>query len=294
MTKTAPIAKSRRSGGPKSEDGKRVSSRNALKTGVYSSMIVLPGEDESAFRELEEQFVRDFDPRDIVESAIVRELATITWKKLRLEKLEQSSFLRTMNAPLRDYDFSDYGIHFNKDTFALFLRGLVVTKEEAKAQESKLAIASQFQGKFLASEQYRTIYLKYPDIYREIVEIGLSCDCFASEPSIDELVLSYIELEDGGEQSLGSFALGQIIAAAQSTIWYFKRYDTIQAVVAKIKEERLLEIMQIDKTRRIHDDLSRTFYRALTELRKHQDWRRRELIVDISPKEGGGSKRLEE
>ena len=164
MAKTAPVTKSRRSGGPKSEEGKRASSRNALRTGVYSSMIVLPGEDESAFRELEEQFIRDFDPRDIAESAIVRELATITWKKLRLEKLEQSSFLRAMNAPINDYDFSDYGIRFNNETFAFFLRGLVVTKGEAKAQESRLAIASQFQDKFVTSEQYRTINLKHPEI----------------------------------------------------------------------------------------------------------------------------------
>ncbi|WP_108507847.1 hypothetical protein [Polynucleobacter acidiphobus] len=292
MAKTAPVTKSRRSGGPKSEEGKRASSRNALRTGVYSSMIVLPGEDESAFRELEEQFIRDFDPRDIAESAIVRELATITWKKLRLEKLEQSSFLRAMNAPINDYDFSDYGIRFNNETFAFFLRGLVVTMEEAKVQESRLAIVSKFQGKFLTSEQYRTIHSKHPEIYREIVELGLSCNCFDSEPSIDELVLSYIELENGGEQSLASYALERIIKSAQNILWYFKRYDAIQEAVVKIKEERLLELMQIDKTRRIHDDLSRTFYRALTGLRKHQEWRRRALIVDISPEEGEGSRRL--
>lgn len=199
-----------------------------------------------------------------------------------------------MNAPINDYDFSDYGIRFNNETFAFFLRGLVVTKEEASAQESRLAIASKFQDKFLTSEQYPTIHLKHPEIYREIVELGLSCNCFDSEPSIDELVLGYIELENGGEQSLASYAFEEIINSAQNILWYFKRYDAIQDAVAKIKEERLLKLMQIDKTRRIHDDLSRTFYRGLTELRKHQEWRRRALIVDISPKEGDGSKRLEE
>ena len=294
MPKSSPITKSRRSGGPKSDEGKRVSSRNALKTGVYSSMIVLPGEDEAAFRELEEQFIRDFDPRDIAESAIVRELATITWKKLRLEKLEQSSFLRTMNAPIRDYDFSDYGIHFNDTTFAFFIEGVVIPKEEARALEEKLGIALQLRGQNFTSEQYRTIKSKSPEIYREIIEIGLSCNCFAAEPSINNLALTYIELERGGEQSLSRYALEVIISSAQNTLWHFNRYDAIKEAVSRIKEKRLLEIMQIDKTRRIHDDLSRTFFRALTELRKHQEWRRRLLIIDIPSQDGEGSKRLED
>jgi hypothetical protein len=294
MPKSSPITKSRRSGGPKSDEGKRASSRNALKTGVYSSMIVLPGEDESAFQELEEQFIRDFDPLDIAERAIVRELATITWKKLRLEKLEQSSFLRTMNEPLRTYDFSDYGIRFNDTTFAFFIEGIVIPKEEARALEGKLGIALQLRGQNFTSEQYRTIKSKSPEIYQEIIQIGLSCDCFAAEPSIDNLVLSYIELEHGGEQSLSRYALEEIIALAQNALWYFNKYDAIKEAVSMIKEKRLLEIMQIDKTRRIHDDLSRTFFRALTELRKHQEWRRRLLIIDIPFQDGGGSKKLKD
>lgn len=293
MPKSSPITKSRRSGEPKSDEGKKISSRNALKTGVYSSMIVLPGEDESAFRELEDLFIRDFDPRDIAESAIVRELATITWKKLRLEKLEQSIFLRTMNEPLRTYDFYDYGIHFNDTTFALFIEGIVIPKEEARALEDKLGIALQLRGQNFTSEQCRTIKSESPEIYQEIIEIGLSRDCFAAEPSIDDLVLSYIELEHGGEQSLSSYALEEIITSAQHALWYFNRYDAIKEAVSRIKEKHLLEIMQIDKTRRIHDDLSQTFFRALTELRKHQELRRRLLIIDIPSQDGEGRKSLE-
>lgn len=44
--------------------------------------------------------------------------------------------------------------------------------------------------------------------------------------------------------------------------------------------------MQIDKTRHIHDDLSRTFFHALSELRKHQEWRRKMQNVDIPEQEG--------
>jgi len=84
------LPRRKRSGGPQTEEGKKATSRNALKTGAYSSLIILPGESEDDFRALEEQFISDFSPRDIAEAAMVRNLAVITWKKLRVEKLEHA------------------------------------------------------------------------------------------------------------------------------------------------------------------------------------------------------------
>jgi hypothetical protein len=52
--------------------------------------------------------------------------------------------------------------------------------------------------------------------------------------------------------------------------------------------------MQIDKPYRIHDDLSRTFFRTLTELRKHQEWRCRLLIINIPSQDGKESKMIED
>lgn len=63
MTKSSSLTKSRRSGGPKSDEGKKAVSSNAPKTGAYSSLIILPGEDEFQFRELEAQFILDFEQR---------------------------------------------------------------------------------------------------------------------------------------------------------------------------------------------------------------------------------------
>jgi hypothetical protein len=42
-------AKSR---GPVTEDGKRASSRNSLKHGIHSTVVVLPHEDEEAYDQL--------------------------------------------------------------------------------------------------------------------------------------------------------------------------------------------------------------------------------------------------
>lgn len=94
------IKNTKRSGGPKTAEGKLVASQNSLKTGTYSNVAVLPHEDQEEFNLLVDHFNRDFSPKDVIEISLVRELAVITWKKLRLEKLEQGYFLKKLNAPI--------------------------------------------------------------------------------------------------------------------------------------------------------------------------------------------------
>ncbi len=49
--------------------------------------MVLPNEDPEEFNQLVEQFKHLFDPAYVIENSLVHELASLTWKKLRLEKL---------------------------------------------------------------------------------------------------------------------------------------------------------------------------------------------------------------
>lgn len=88
MAKPSNITKSMSLGGPQTDEGKKIASRNSLKTGKYSNLIVLPNESQEEFDQLVEQFQTDFYPKYAVEMMLVREMAVITWKKLRLEKLE--------------------------------------------------------------------------------------------------------------------------------------------------------------------------------------------------------------
>lgn len=80
--------KSTRSGGPKTQVGKAIASQNSLKAGVYSQVDLLPYEDTCEHAAFEQLFIDDLKPVGIVESVLVRTLAQISWKKLRLEKME--------------------------------------------------------------------------------------------------------------------------------------------------------------------------------------------------------------
>ena len=98
------IQRSNRSGGPKTAEGKLAISNNALKTGSYSSRAVLPGESEDDFKQLQDQFVKDFLPKNVAESLIVHQLSSLTWKILRLQKLEDAHVLRALHQPIGEGD----------------------------------------------------------------------------------------------------------------------------------------------------------------------------------------------
>lgn len=101
--------KSRKSGGPKSPEGKLVSSRNALKFGAYSKQAVLPGENPEDLHELEDLFIADFSPKGVTELSLVNELAILTWKKLRLERIENNYLVGLLNATETATDFFEAG-----------------------------------------------------------------------------------------------------------------------------------------------------------------------------------------
>jgi hypothetical protein len=119
MAKSLPVTKSKPSGGPQTEEGKKNASRNSLKTGTYSKLIVLPNESQEEFDQLVEQFQKDFYPKDAVEMMLVREMAVITWKKLRLEKLEHEYCTRQLAAQVTLEEFLSINALFTEMEFSV-------------------------------------------------------------------------------------------------------------------------------------------------------------------------------
>jgi len=94
------IAASRANGeksrGPVTPEGKAVSSRNALKFGLYASHHVIPGEDPAAFEALVNEFHDTYRPANAIENALVVTLIRSTWLLTRLERLETELWDREM------------------------------------------------------------------------------------------------------------------------------------------------------------------------------------------------------
>ncbi len=83
-----------RSSGPKTEAGRRASSLNALKHGLRSPQIVLPGENQAEFDALYNDFAAEAQPRSAGDLAAVRKIAACEWRLRRLGKIEAEMFTR--------------------------------------------------------------------------------------------------------------------------------------------------------------------------------------------------------
>jgi hypothetical protein len=81
-----------KSTGPKTPEGKSAVRHNALKHGLFSEQVLLPGEDEDAFRELSEHLRAELQPVGYMESLLVERIIAAYWRLLRLGRVEAGIF----------------------------------------------------------------------------------------------------------------------------------------------------------------------------------------------------------
>ncbi len=72
--------------GPKTPEGKAISSQNARTHGLTSKKLFLPGENEEEFAELREGWFAQFPPESQAETAMVEQLARNDWFLQRAER----------------------------------------------------------------------------------------------------------------------------------------------------------------------------------------------------------------
>jgi hypothetical protein len=81
-----------KSTGPKTPEGKDAVRRNAVRHGLLSREILLPGEDEDALRELNERLRDELQPVGEMESLLVEQIVTAYWRLRRLGRVEAGIF----------------------------------------------------------------------------------------------------------------------------------------------------------------------------------------------------------
>ena len=92
MTSLSQIEANRRnalkSTGPKTENGKQQSRRNALKHGLTAETVIEPLEDPEEYRAFEEAIVSEYAPQTPVEQELVHRLASLFWRLRRATSIE--------------------------------------------------------------------------------------------------------------------------------------------------------------------------------------------------------------
>lgn len=77
-----------RSTGPRTPEGRAVSSANAVRHGVLSSRFVAGHENPETFRQLREDLLAEFAPETPFEALLVERLAMLFWRERRLAVAE--------------------------------------------------------------------------------------------------------------------------------------------------------------------------------------------------------------
>ena len=276
------MTQSKRTGGPKTAAGKMASAKNAIKTGAYSNLIILPGESEKDFQELEEQFVRDFSPEDIVAATMVHNLTVLTWKKLRALKIEHAGLVRALTAK---FEITDYlRVSFPS---AISEAGPVLTVVDAMSQAEEedwiaaFAFCKQFIKTVPSEQELKALELSSPLLFNYLETKAVAGDrqgcSFWPNLTVTTLggkVLPFINYYC--ESFLKEYPVAKIAV---------EHIARLRQIVKEIKEARLLKFMQEKSIQRVHDDLDRAFYRNLSELRKHQHWRQERHTVDVTSEE---------
>lgn len=80
--------------GPTSETGKRISSLNAVKTGLTGQTVLLPSDDVAAYEAIVAAFAGQYRPATVQESQLVQNLADTRWRLNRIPTLEFALFAR--------------------------------------------------------------------------------------------------------------------------------------------------------------------------------------------------------
>ena len=268
------IKNTKPSGGPKTDAGKLVASQNSLKTGTYSNVAVLPHEDQEEFNLLVDHFNRDFAPKDVIEISLVRELAVITWKKLRLEKLEQGYFLKKLNAPILQADFLDSGLGFNDARFKYWSEDRSLNDEQLAKSIDVLKFIRPFAQQNITLAQLLELKGSYAFAYEAVLNAFRQVEPLATEdPSAEYLIDKTMKYTGKPERYFLQVVFEQMVVLHEASIWCTQHEDDISNAIAQVKQERLLKLMQSDDGRRANDDLSRSLIRALSEFRKHNIWR---------------------
>ena len=271
-------------GGPQTEEGKKISSRNSLKMGVYSKALVLPGESEADFRQIEEQFIHDFDPRDMAEIAMVRDLAILAWKKVRLENLELRFTLDRLARPLdliEQRQFSLLGSEIGQD----YLRS---PSEYTLQYQQTLEHAAAFTVQMLQRHSVKAL------VEKDLEDLSKNCPILADHlvneigssdytNPIAKNVLRYTFINDeGDEESFLASVFKDALHYFENELKCFVSMDEIRRQSQALQDQRLMSLMENPQSSRAFDDVRRNLFRTLGELRKHQEWRRKLQAINLA------------
>lgn len=97
----------RKSRGPKTEEGKRNSSKNAIRHGILANSILVEGESRERFVVFLNALVEEYAPQNVREQLLVEKIAVAQWRLRRIWSVQSAGIndeIRKLPDSLKDAD----------------------------------------------------------------------------------------------------------------------------------------------------------------------------------------------
>lgn len=277
------IPKRKRSGGPKTEAGKMIASSNSFKAGAFSGLVVLPNESKEDFQKLCHEFCLSLSPKGIVEEAIVQDLVSITWRKMRLEGLQRAGEERALTKPLKAADLR--GEFWVKDEYDWLIRDIsVLTEDFYQESIANLQFINRLSDRDISKDEFSQLPNTHPTLYNQIKnlvieEFGDAGDASLTPEHLGKLTKVFYE---GSRVPFFDYAVEVISDRMQQIQWVYRHLEEIKEAMRAVREKRLLSMLQEVGLMRARDEMGRAFSKGLAELRKQQQWRLN-MAIDVTP-----------
>ncbi|HPW29011.1 MAG TPA: hypothetical protein PLL01_06445 [Rhodoferax sp.] len=208
----------------------------------------------------------------MAEVAMVHDLAVLTWKRLRVDRVEHSVMLQMMQLPiLEDSLAKSFGPGFmNRAMFRLEPYS-AVSSEELKDTVDLVAQLEALDDAPKSSVKMAVLRRKCPKAMQALEEWAVAYDFVLGDLLADAL-------QEG--PTYGDI-IQELLDDAKTLVWLGENRDAIEAAIRRVRDSRLLQYMKSNNTQRAYDDIGRAFYRTLAELRRQQDWRMRRSAVEV-------------
>jgi hypothetical protein len=274
----ATLSKPKRSGGPRTAEGKLASSRNAIKTGAYAVQALLPGESEQEFRELEQLFVDDFSPSSISESALVHSLTVTVWKKLRLEKLESRHIHDLLDRFPKSSELSSVGFKEYPQSAKKWINhpDKISSLNLDESQSGYWTLESLKKSHF-DEDEIKAFKRDLPVIFKHLEDLLVSLGI--KNLSISSMIGTRYHF--GADTRPIEDAADALMEQLQGETWAIQNEELLLKVRQQIRDKRLMEYLNLSRSQRVADDLDRSYFKILDELLKLKEWRRKQSVIDI-------------
>ena len=134
-----------KSTGPKTPEGKAAVRLNALKHGLLSQDILLPGEGEEALKELNEHLRNELQPVGELENLLVDRIISACWRLRRLGRVETGIFAWERSEELAERAESE-AQGYESHRFEAVMRATDITITDEKGHEEALSRARRMRS----------------------------------------------------------------------------------------------------------------------------------------------------